>query len=153
MTRRTLVTGCALAAACGFSAIASFAKPFTLFADVVTAIPIYLMLVAQIVVSIVARRRRASVASNGASVSRDGERDTGSRRGFRPFVPWVVAFAVVIGFELSTFFQLPRQAHPTLSALSDDLTRWQGGQAILFLAWLGLGWLLLSRSRTWLARK
>ena len=47
-------------------------------------------------------------------------------------------FVVVVSFELFAYFEQPRQAHPTLSSLSDDLTRWQVGKAALFLAWLAL---------------
>jgi len=57
-------------------------------------------------------------------------------------------FVVVVSFELFAYFEKPRQAHPTLSSLSDDLTRWQVGKAALFLAWLALGWLFLRRRPT-----
>ncbi len=54
-------------------------------------------------------------------------------------------FVAVVSFELLVFFEQPRQAHPTLSSLSDSLSDSHAGKAVLFLAWLSLGWLFLRR--------
>jgi hypothetical protein len=150
----------AVIAACGLAAVASYTRPFTLSADVVTAIPLATMLVAQIVGAVRARsRRRGATAggpSGGPSDGPSGGPSDGPSGGqpaistveslpFRRFIPWVAMFVVVVAFELLVFFEQPRQAHPTLSSLSDDLTRWHVGKAALFIAWLALGWLLLRR--------
>jgi hypothetical protein len=64
---------------------------------------------------------------------------------FRRFIPWLVVTIAVVSFELIVLFHLPRQAHPTLSSLSDELSQWRIGKAALFIAWLSLGWLFLRR--------
>ena len=61
----------------------------------------------------------------------------------RSFVPWIALSSAVVAFELLSYFEEPRQAHPTLSSLSDELTHWPVGKAALYLAWLALGALLL----------
>jgi uncharacterized membrane protein YhaH (DUF805 family) len=129
------------------AAVAAFTHPFTLRADVVVAIPLVAMLVAQIAFAVRARHRRSA---SGASAIPAGGRaiPAGGPLPFRRFIPWLVMFVVVVSFELFAYFEKPRQAHPTLSSLSDDLTRWQVGKAALFLAWLALGWLFLRRRST-----
>jgi hypothetical protein len=67
-------------------------------------------------------------------------------RGVRGFIPWIVLSGLVVGFELFNYFELPRHAHPTLSSLSDEVTRSPAGTALLFVAWLALGALLLKRA-------
>ncbi len=120
--------------ACGLAVVVSFTHPFTLRADIVTAIPLAAMLVAQVVFAIRSRRRLA-VPGGGS----------GESPRFRRFIPWLAVFALLTAFELLVFFEQPRQSHPTLSSLSDDLTRWHAGKAALFLAWLLLGYLFLRR--------
>jgi hypothetical protein len=131
-------------AACALAVVASFTNPFTLSADVVTAIPLAAMLVAQIVGAVRARAKRRG-ASSGGPAERPPAISAVEPLPFRRFIPWVAMFVVVVAFELLVFFEQPRQAHPTLSSLSDDLTQWHAGKAALFLAWLALGWLFLRR--------
>jgi hypothetical protein len=116
---------------CALAAAVSFTRPFTLAADVVTAVALAAMLVAQVVFAVRARRAR--------------ETATRPALPFRSFVPWLVACIAVVAFELIEYTEQPRQAHPTLSSLSDDLSEWRIGKAALFVAWLGLGWLFLRR--------
>ncbi|MGO9343824.1 MAG: hypothetical protein ACLP6E_15100 [Acidimicrobiales bacterium] len=120
-----VVGGCALAA------VVSFTRPFTLSADVVTAIPLAAMLVAQIVFAVCARHA-GQIATRPALL-------------FRRFIPWLVVCIAVVAFELIEYTEQPRQAHPTLSSLSDELSQWRIGKAALFVAWLSLGWLFLRR--------
>jgi hypothetical protein len=130
-----VVGGCALAAA------VSFTRAFTLPADVVTAVPLAAMLVAQVVFAVRARhRRRGSGTASAQPVAA-----TVVRLRFRRFIPWLVVTIAVVSFELIVLFHLPRQAHPTLSSLSDELSQWRIGKAALFIAWLSLGWLFLRR--------
>lgn len=114
--------------ACGLAALASFTHPFTLGADLITAIPIVAMIVAE--AAWLVRAHGSSVAAVPVAPP---------EKALRRLVPWIVLSGVVVGFELFNYFELPRRAHPTLSSLSDELTRWPAGTAILFLAWLALG--------------
>jgi hypothetical protein len=154
-----------LVGAVALAAVAAFTHPFTLRADVVVAIPLVAMLVAQIAFAVRARHRRSAsgssaIVTGGQAIPDGGQAIPGGGQAipgggqaipadgplpFRRFIPWLVMFVVVVSFELFAYFEQPRQAHPTLSSLSDDLTRWQVGKAALFLAWLALGWLFLRR--------
>lgn len=131
-----LVVGASLAA-CGLAALASFTHPFTLGADVVTAIPLAGLIVAETLRLLENRGSQVSQVLRVVPVV----------RALRSFIPWVVLSGAVVGFELFSYFEQPRRAHPTLSSLSDDLTRSQAGRAVLFLAWLALG-VFLFRSAT-----
>jgi hypothetical protein len=112
--------------------MASFTHPFTLGADVITAIPIAAVFFAES-----ARLVRTRGATSPSQVP---------TRGARRFIPWIALSVAVIGFELFNYAEEPRRAHPTLSSLSDELTRWPAGRAALFLAWLALGAFLLTRA-------
>jgi hypothetical protein len=127
--------------ACVLAALASLTRPFTLGADLVTAIGILLFIALQVVLLLRGRRKRAT---SDLPLEEDGPSGK-SGVGFRAFLPWIVVSASVVALELFEYFSEPRHDHPTLSSLSDDLTRWHAGHAVLFLAWLGLGWLLLKR--------
>jgi hypothetical protein len=129
---RHLATLGVLAAAIGLAAAASFTKPFSNGADVVVAIPVVAMVIAQIVL-IVGRRRFPRA-----------ERVPSPRKAF---VAWIAVAAAVIAVELYTYLGHPRSAYPTLSSLSDELSHWRVAKAGLFVAWLALGWLFLSGSR------
>lgn len=133
-----VVGGCALAAA------VSFTRPFTLPADVVTAVTLAAMLVAQVVFAVRGRHaRHAGDARHAGEYA--GEMATRPALPFRRFIPWLVVCIAVVAFELIEYTEQPRQAHPTLSSLSDDLSEWRIGKAALFVAWLALGWLFLRR--------
>lgn len=135
-------------AALGVSAFASTTQPFTVPSDVVTAIPLAAMVAAQTVVGLRLRRdRRAGRAAGGVADTADAPIVTARGARMRGLVPWIVLTVVVAGFELSTYFELPRKAHPTLSYLSGEATASPAGKAVFFLAWLALGWLFLERPR------
>jgi hypothetical protein len=123
---------------------ASFTHPFTLGADVVTAIPLGAMLGAEAVRLIRSHLSRAHAGVRPGPV--DSPVDTPVVRAVRSFIPWIVLSGVVVGFELFNYFEQPRRAHPTLSSLSDEVTRSPAGTAVLFVAWLVLGALLLKRA-------
>jgi len=163
LDRRQLGQTVLLVAACGLAADASFTHPFTLPADVVTGIALVAMLVTQAVVVISSRRHRRApdrenedvVSANVSNVSQagvadktgvDGQTGVDDQTGvLRRFGAWIAIFLAITCFELITFFQTPRRSHPTLSYLADDLTSSAAGKAVLFLAWLMLGWLLVKR--------
>jgi len=59
-------------------------------------------------------------------------------------LPWWILLAVGAGWELFCYFGAPRSAHPTLSAMYDFAARWDAVKAVIVLAWLALGWEMLS---------
>jgi hypothetical protein len=144
MPRRVAVFSLVVVPALGLAVAVSFTEPFTLRADLLTAVALVAMLIAQFGLEI--RSRRASRLP-GAGTTHERP----SRR-FRPYVAWIAVCAVFTGLELFTYFGRPRSAYPTFSSLSDELSASHGGRAFLFVAWLALGWLFLSasvrRSRT-----
>jgi hypothetical protein len=126
-----------IAGACGLTAAASFTTPFTFGADLIVAVTLGVMLVGQVVVEI--RSRRVPTSSD-ATVT------TETPRKLRSYVAWIAVFAAFTTLELFTYFEHPRAAYPTFSSLSDELSASQAGKAVLFVAWLCLGWLFLSAS-------
>jgi hypothetical protein len=113
-----------------YAALASFTHPFTVAADVVTAIP----LVGVFALVLVTQRRPARAAAS-----------TGSAIRSRGVSVWLAALAVLAAWELYCDVHQPRQAHPTLSVLIDLLDRTHIGKTAAFAAWLALGWFLARR--------
>jgi hypothetical protein len=107
------VTGAGLALA------ASLTRPFTVGADVVTAVPLTIVFVVTLI-TVVPRRKG------------DGGADPAP----------APAFAVT-GWELYCYVSLPRVDHPTLSALIDMLDGTHLGKFMAFVLWLALGWFLV----------
>ena len=58
---------------------------------------------------------------------------------------WALLAALIVAWELQAFLQHPRQEHPTLSSLSNELLASTPSRAVALLAWLALG--------AWLARR
>lgn len=118
-----------------YSVLASFTRPFTWPADVVTA-------VAMVVVGVAAavRTRKAKRTDAVASVRLDTDRVVASGR--RLLIPATVIVAVA-GWELFCYLSAPRAAHPTLSTLLDLLDATRSGKAVAFALWLALGWYLV----------
>lgn len=58
---------------------------------------------------------------------------------------WAGPVGAVIGWELFCYFSLPRSAHPTISSMVDLLDANPVGRGIAFVAWLTLGWYLVTR--------
>lgn len=165
MTKTETVVACATGLALGV--LVSFTHPFTIEADLVTASGFLLFFVLQGLlvsrtprvgglasVEMVPHRSHdgADETDNGSDGRSDNGSDGGSdptdqsgRHPVRRFVAWIALSVAIATFELVMYLESPRHEHPTLSSLSDDLTRWKLGHAVLFVAWLGLGWLLLKR--------
>jgi hypothetical protein len=59
---------------------------------------------------------------------------------------WIGLVAVLLAWELAAYFSSPRQDHPTLSTVADDIMSSHPGRAAMFGLWLALGWLLFARS-------
>jgi hypothetical protein len=109
----------------GYALAAATTSPFTVPADILTAVPIAVVAVA-VVVRWPLRRVRAS----------------GTRwpvAGPRGLAPWVVLTAAVVAWELVQFLAPgSRAVHPTLSSMADALDRHLLVKAFVFAAWLWL---------------
>ena len=120
-------------AAVVWSWFASGVRTFTHPAEVLTYLPILVVL---------ALTLRPRAAPSG---DRYEPRPT-----WRSVVPWIAAVALLVGWELSELFSQPRQAHPTLSSITNTLLSTHPSRFLGFLGWLALGWLMvrdLSRVR------
>jgi hypothetical protein len=115
-------TGVLLGGAAAYALGAATTTPFTFAADVVTAVPIALMLVL-----VVARWP-------------GHPRPRPVRAGSHPYLPWLAFLAVVVAWELANYLAHgPRGAHPTLSSMADALDHHYGLKALVFFGWLCLG--------------
>jgi hypothetical protein len=115
-----------LVAAVCWSWFASGVRTFTHPAEVLTYLPILVVL---------ALTLRPRAAPSGI---RSGPRPT-----WRSVMPWVAAIALLVGWELSELFSQPRQAHPTLSSITNTLLSTHPSRFLGFLGWLALGWLMV----------
>jgi hypothetical protein len=61
---------------------------------------------------------------------------------------WLALLALAFAWELGAFFSSPRADHPTLSVIADEIMSVHAGRALLFLLWLGLGFLLVVRRQS-----
>jgi hypothetical protein len=132
------VIAAAIVCVLGLCTAVSFTRPFTDGADIVTALAIIAMVVLQL---LAARSTRAQISRGilGDSSIREAT--------FASFLPWIALSSLVVAFELFNYLSSPRTMHPTLSSLSDELSRSHLGKAALCLVWLALGALLLRRPR------
>lgn len=133
ISSRRLGTGALLAGA-AYAVVASFTTPFTLGADVVTALPIVL---AAVVFGLRMRRPRR------AQGIPTGDRSETSASTGRWSLVWLGMTGLVLGWELFVYSQAPRHLHPTLTALIDTVDDSQVGKSLLFGLWLLAGWYLL----------
>jgi hypothetical protein len=115
---------------------ASFTHPFTGAADVVTAVP--LVVVLAVTGWSVSRHRRSRSDDPGPP---PGDRTRWSRYSFA----WLTLILAIVAWELYCFINLPRARHPTLSALIDILDSSRTGKVVAFVVWLALGWFLVGR--------
>ena len=60
---------------------------------------------------------------------------------------WVTLLVLLTAWELAAYVSSPREAHPTLSSISDSLMSVHVGRAAAFLGWLVVGWALFLRPR------
>jgi hypothetical protein len=126
---------CVTAVGAALATWVSFTNPFTVGADLVTAIPL------GIGVAVLVRRlrteRRTAPVPDGAT-SRPALLN-------RWALIWLGLLVTVVGWELYCYLSAPRAQHPTLSALIDMLDASPGGKFVAFLLWLALGWYLVVR--------
>lgn len=107
--------------------------PFTLPADVVTAVPV----VGTATVYALQRFR-----SDGGPWRR---LDAGRPPAGGTAVPWIVVVALLVGSELASYVGGPRATHPTVSSLTDTIFQWQGAKAAFFFGWMYLSWYFVRR--------
>jgi hypothetical protein len=120
----------AIGVAALYSWFAALSTPFTSRANVMTALPLIVALLATVLFGHVLRPRGTS--------ERLASRPTGRR-----LWPWWAGLGVVGAWELFCYFELPRFEHPTFSSLYDSASRSQPLKAVLFFGWLALGWAIV----------
>jgi hypothetical protein len=110
--------------ACMIAATTAFSVP----SDVAVAIPIIALAVAVAVVW-PARTRELRRPAERAS-----------------YAPWIALLVVMAAWELFSYL-VPgsRSEHPTLSSMADAVDRYFPLKALVALAWLSLGWMIVHR--------
>jgi hypothetical protein len=124
-------------AGAGVALAASFTHPFTVGADVVTAVPLAVVFVVMLV-TIPARRERNESPTRTPTPS-SAVRPGADRR----WLWWSAPVLAVTGWEFYCYVSLPRVDHPTLSVLIDMLDGSTVGKFVAFVLWLALGWFLV----------
>ena len=121
-----------VAGALGYSFGAAATTPFTVAADVMTALPIAVLGVAA-----VWRWPWRPVVRRPAGAGRG----VGARH---PYRAWVVLAAAIVVWELVDYAARgSRGAHPTLSSMADAVDRFYVLKTALFFGWLCLGALIV----------
>jgi hypothetical protein len=118
----------------GVALVASFTHPFTVGADVVTAVPLAVVFVVTLV-RLLARKERSESLDPSAAVGPAADRG---------WLWWWAPVLAVTGWELYCYVSLPRVDHPTLSVLIDMLDSTGVGKFVAFVLWLSLGWFLVT---------
>jgi hypothetical protein len=118
-----------IAAALGYSWVASGLRAFTHPMAVAVSIPLVLAGIALIRSS----RRLDAAAATG---------DAAPRRGTSV---WVTLIVLLLAWELISFRLSPRADHPTLSSIADTAMSTHPGRFIMFVAWLASGYWLFKR--------
>ncbi|HUY23396.1 MAG TPA: hypothetical protein VMV22_13750 [Acidimicrobiales bacterium] len=136
--RRRIAAGATVAVAWGV--LVSFTHPFTWAADVVTAVPLAVVVVAT-VLRVRAPRLGDAAGPAGVTATDPAHACPRGRRG----AVWPALAAAVGGWELYCYASAPRAAHPTLSTLVDLLDASRAGKIVAVAAWLGFGAYLVAR--------
>jgi hypothetical protein len=123
-------------AGCAYAVVASFTRPFTWAANIVTAIPLAVAIV--VVVRSIRAARRAELNASALPVG------PSAPRWRRTGLVWVVPTLAIVGWELYSYASLPRVMHPTVSSLLDIADATRVGKTVVFAAWLALGWFLVT---------
>ncbi len=119
-----------------YAAFASTTRPFTVGGDVATAVgfvPVGLLVARSV------RRRRAAGEPHRRSF------DAVTRR---RLAPWLIALAVLVGWEIAMYFAGfggHRSADPTISSLYDQASTSPLGRGIFLFLWQLLGWGMFRR--------
>ena len=119
------------------SVAAAFTRPFTLAAGAAVTLA-YIGLAA----TLVAQHR---AAATGDILARRPPPQGEPRRFGRRWLVWAVSLGSAAAFELASYLQAPRAAHPTLSSILDAVDASPAGRGATFAAWAVLGWYLVTR--------
>ena len=113
--------------------VSAFARPFTDLSDGLVAVAI-----AGMAVIVVAQQRRAPLPV--ALQRRWEDRESSARDR-----AWAALIAAVAAWELICWAGSPRRDHPTLSYFVDLVTTHPLGRVLVFVIWLAIGWLAVTR--------
>jgi hypothetical protein len=109
-----------------FSWVAAGFRPFTQPENAAVAVPALLVVVVSWRRSDFGKDDRAgAVAPPGAGIA-----------------VWASILVLLTAWELIAYVSSPRDAHPTLSSISDSLMSVHVGRAAAFFGWLVVGWAL-----------
>jgi len=135
VTRPLLATS-VVALTVAYALGAAATTPFSVAADVVTAIPIVLLAVAAVVCWPL-HPQPGPPTDPGAAGTRG-----------HPFLPWVALTAVFVAWELVEYLAPgSRGAHPTLSSMADAVDRIFVLKALVFFGWIWLCVLIVRSGR------
>jgi hypothetical protein len=121
-----------LVGAVGYSLIAASTRPFTLPADVLTALAIVGMAVLVVVRwPLRTTKVRAATRSSGHG---------------HPYLPWFGLLVVFVVWELFNYLVHGTRAnHPTFSSITDAIDRFYLLKTLLFLGWMAGAWVIVRR--------
>lgn len=126
---RMLVGGCA------YSLVVASTTPFTLPADIMTAVAIIAM-----TVMIIARWPLRARLELGVPASPPAAQTS------HRYLPWIASLVVCVAWELFNFLAHgSRASHPTVSSIADAVDRIYLLKSLMFLGWLSLGWIIVRR--------
>jgi ABC-type dipeptide/oligopeptide/nickel transport system permease subunit len=138
---RPLLTASVVALTAGYALGAAATTPFSVAADVVTAVPILLLAVAAVVCWPLHPQHPSPPPAAGPA-------GAGRHHHQHPFRPWVAVTAAVAVWELVEYLAPgSRGAHPTLSSMADAVDRIFVLKALVFFGWIWLCILILRSGR------
>lgn len=114
-----------------FSWVAAGFRPFTQPENAAVAIP------ALLVVVVSWRRSDFGKDGRGGGIAPSGA----------AIAVWASILVLLTAWELIAYVSSPRDAHPTLSSISDSLMSVHAGRAAAFFGWLVVGWALFALPR------
>lgn len=144
------------AAVVGYSWAVASTRPFTVGADLLTAVPLAGAL-GMVAWQAIDRSRRGLKLAGPAEETAPQLGRQGGPRGWwsrlppsqTPWVgtalPWLALLVLVVAWELYCYLAVPRAQHPTVSSIYDAAARWEVLKAALFAGWLALGYYLVRR--------
>lgn len=124
----------AVVATAVYAWFASATTPFTVPADVMTAVPLLGMVV------VVALQHIGGAGHVWRRLPADRPPDGGTA------VPWIVLLVLLAVPEgASLLVAGPRSSHPTISSIADTVFRWHAVKASVYFLWLWLCWYVVRR--------
>lgn len=131
--RRASLAVVATVAAAVYAWLASTTTPFTLPADVTTAVPLLGM------VAVVTLQRVRPRSAVWRRLPADRPPDGGTA------APWLFLLLLLVIPEVASLLAGARSSHPTISSLTDTVFRWHAAKAAVYFLWLWLCWYFVRR--------